>query len=83
MNTATAMDPAHETWIARIAVALCFASRWIFVFAVALTVVAALRLMVLPPEHLLARLGLSLVRRCGWLLAAQFAVLLAAAWLGW
>ena len=55
------MDQGREEWIARIAAALCAASRWLAVAAIAMTVIAAMRLVLFPPESMLGKLGLSLI----------------------
>lgn len=43
MSVDSAVDDGHDPAIARIAAALCAASRWVVVTAVALTILAAVR----------------------------------------
>lgn len=53
------MDHGRETWLASIAEALCSASRWMLAVAILLTVISAVQLLLLPPGHVLMKLGLS------------------------
>lgn len=65
MSPDTAMDDGPERWISRIAAALCAASRWVVAVAIALTVLAATRLLLIPPGDWLTKLGLALVVALG------------------
>lgn len=59
------MDQACEDWIAHIAEAMCVASRWLAGTAVAMVIIAAMGLVLLPPVPTLAKLGLGLVLALG------------------
>ncbi len=59
------MDQGREQWIARIAAALCAASRWLAGAAIIMTMIGAMRLVLFPPEQIFAKLGLCLVLAFG------------------
>lgn len=59
------MDQACENWIACVAGAMCVASRWLAGTAVAMMIIAAMGLVLVPPASALAKLGLCLVLALG------------------
>jgi hypothetical protein len=65
MSSETVMDQNQEAWIARTTAALCAASRWMIAAALALTVLAAARLLLGPPGNPLTRLALAAVLALG------------------